>query len=69
MKSSGKLQFNQWYNTDTVLKRFNNITDKNNFSFIQFDVKESYPSITENILHQTNFQTNVQILIRTTYAL
>ena len=42
-----KLQLNQWRNTDAVLKWFNNI------SFIQFDIKEFYPSITENILHET----------------
>ena len=46
-------QLNQWRNTDAVLKWFNNITDKSNCSFIQFDIKEFYPSITENILHQT----------------
>ena len=48
-----KLQLNQWHNTNAVLKWFNNITDKSNCSFIQFDIKEFYPSITENILHQT----------------
>ena len=48
-----KLQLNQRRNTDAVLKWFNNITDKSNCSFIQFDIKEFYPSITENILHQT----------------
>ena len=48
-----KLQLNQWRNTNAVLKLFNNITDKSNCSFIQFDIKEFYPSITENILHQT----------------
>ena len=48
-----KLQLNQWRNTNPVLKWFNNITDKSNCSFIQFDIKEFYPSITENILHQT----------------
>ena len=30
-----------------------NITDRSNCSFIQFDTKEIYPSITEYILHQT----------------
>ena len=47
------LQFNQWRNTDAVLKWFSNIIDKSNCSFIQFDIKEFYPSITETILHQT----------------
>ena len=48
-----KLEINQWHNTDTVLKWFNNITDKSTCSFTQFDIKEFYPSITENILLQT----------------
>ena len=48
-----KLQFNQWRNTDAVLKWFNDITDKSNCNFIQFDIKEFYTSMTENILHQT----------------
>ena len=30
---------NQWRNTDAVLKWFNNIADKSNCSFIQFDIK------------------------------
>ena len=47
-----KLLFNQWRNNNAVLKWFNNITDKSNCSFVQFDIKEFYPSITENILHQ-----------------
>ena len=47
------LQLNQWRHTDAVLKWFNNITDKSNRSFIQFDIKEFYPSITENNLQQT----------------
>ena len=48
-----KLQFNQWRNTDAVLKWFNDITDKSNCNFIQFDMKGFYSSMTENILHQT----------------
>ena len=44
---------NQCRNTDSVLKWFINITGKRSCSFIQFDIKEFYPSITENILHQT----------------
>ena len=48
-----KLQFNQWHKSNTVLKWFSNITDKRNCSFIQFDIKEYYLSITKSILHQT----------------
>ena len=47
------MQFNLWRNTDATLKLFSKITDKRNCSFIQFDIKEFYPSTTENILHQT----------------
>ena len=35
-----KLQFNKRRNTDAVLKCLNNIADKSNFSFIQFDIKD-----------------------------
>ena len=48
-----KLQFNQWCNTNVVLKWFNNITDKSKHTFFQFEIKELYPSVTENIPHQT----------------
>ena len=48
-----KLQFNQWRNTNAVLKWLNKITGKSNCSFILFDIKEFYPSITVNILYQT----------------
>ena len=44
------LQYNQWKNTDDVIKWFKNINDKSSCSFIQFDIKEFYPSITEKIL-------------------
>ena len=49
-----KLEAYQWRNTDAVLKWFNNITNKSNCGFIQFDIKEFYPSITEKIPHQTS---------------
>ena len=48
-----KLKLNQWCNTDAVWKWFNNIAGKSNCRFIQFDIKEFYSLITENILHQT----------------
>ena len=48
-----RLQLHQWRNTNTVLKWFNNIPESN-CSFIQFNFySEFYPSITDNILHQT----------------
>ena len=42
--------FNQWKNTDSVLKWFIDISNKKDSSFIQLDIKEFYPSINEDIL-------------------
>ena len=36
---------NQWKNPDEVIGWFNNIKNKNHFSFIQFDIVNFYPSI------------------------
>ena len=41
---------NQWKNTQAVLEWYKNIPNKNNHSFISFDVVDFYPSITENLL-------------------
>ena len=53
-KISGKLiselHFNQWKNTDSILKWFIRISNKNDCSFIQLDIKEFYPSINEDNL-------------------
>ena len=45
-----KLQFNQWKNTDDVIEWFQNIKNKEYYSFVQMDIKEFYPSITKTIL-------------------
>ena len=45
-----KNDFNQWNNTDSALKWFIDISNTKNCSFIQFDIKEFYPSINEDIL-------------------
>ena len=45
-----KLQLNQWKNTKAVTKWFTAITNKNNSAFIQFDITDYYPSITEYTL-------------------
>ena len=42
-----KLQINQWKNTKAVINWFTAITNKNNTAFIQFDITDFYPSITE----------------------
>ena len=49
-KLISELHFNQWKNTDSVLKLFIDISNKNDCSFIQLDIKEFYPSINEDIL-------------------
>ena len=47
-----KLNYNQWKNTDNVINWFKNITDKKHCKFIQLDIKEFYPSITEETLNK-----------------
>ena len=47
-----KTKFNQWKNSFSVIDWFNNIQDKANLSFIQFDIVEFYPSISENLLKE-----------------
>ena len=47
-----KTDVNQWKNTSNVINCFNNIESKKDCSFIQFDIKEFYPSITEEILEE-----------------
>ena len=44
------LHCNQWRNTSNVINWFQNITDKGNYIFIQFDIEEFYPSITKHVL-------------------
>ena len=41
---------NQWKNTKSVLTWFNNIADKDQHSFIAFDVVHFYPSISIELL-------------------
>ena len=48
------LYVNQWKNSAIVIEWFKNIEDKKNCTFIKFDIRESYPSITETILNKTS---------------
>ena len=41
-----ELDFNQWKNTDDVIRWFRNIPNKSQCKFIQLDIKEFYLSIT-----------------------
>ena len=44
------LALNQWRNTDTVIDWFKSIRNKHLCKFVVFDIREFYPSITENLL-------------------
>eukprot|EP00111_Clytia_hemisphaerica_P006802 TCONS_00019646-protein len=44
------LQINQWKNTNEVIQWFKNIPQKETKTFTVFDIKDFYPSITENLL-------------------
>lgn len=43
------LGVNRWQNTTETMEWFNNIK-KNEYMFIQFDISDFYPPITENLL-------------------
>ena len=45
-----KTKLTQWKNTVSVLQWFKKITNANNYTFIQFDIIDYYPSITEKLL-------------------
>ena len=44
-----KIDVNQWKNTSNVINWFSSIENKENCTFIQFNIKEFYPSITDEI--------------------
>jgi len=48
---ASRLSLNQWKNTQAVINWFNNIIDKNNYTFIEFDIVNFYPSITVKLLN------------------
>ena len=41
---------NQWRDTDPVITWFENVKNKNKCLFMQYDIEEFYPSISENLL-------------------
>ena len=49
----GKINVNQWKNTNNVIKWFTNIENQKDCAFIEFDIKEFYPLITEETLEET----------------
>ena len=46
----GKLNLNQWKNSNDVIEWFRSIPDKSNCTFVTFDIVEFYPSISEELL-------------------
>ena len=46
------MQFNQWKNSQAVVEWFINIRNKNNVSFIVFDIESFYPSISPGLFHK-----------------
>ena len=50
-RSEGESALIQWRNTTEVLEWFKN-ANKNNAAFIQFDIEQYYPSITEGLLNR-----------------
>ena len=49
-KLRSTLGLNQWKSTKSVIEWFSNIESRKNSAFIQLDIKDFYPSITEKIL-------------------
>ena len=47
-----KRNFNQWKNTTAVINWFKSIENKQDFSFICLDIKDFYPSISQDLLNK-----------------
>ena len=48
-----KTEFNQWKSTPDVTTWFDKIENKSKYTFIQFDIVNFYPSITEKLLKES----------------
>ena len=46
------LEVNQWRNFESFIKWFYSVENKSQCKFIQFDIAEFYPSISEEILDE-----------------
>ena len=51
-KIAAATKINQWKNTSSIIKRFNNIGDRDKHNFICFDIVEFYPSIGQDLLNK-----------------
>ena len=49
-KVKAQTRYLQWMNTVSVIQWFKKLEDKKSYSFINFDIVNFYPSITENLL-------------------
>ena len=59
-----KLNLNQWQSTQDVLTWFNEIHPKRGRAFLQCDIVEFYPSISENLLNKAlSFASRKGVLI------
>ena len=45
-----RTQLNLWKNSDSVIEWFKNLENKKSLNFIQFDICEFYPNISEKLL-------------------
>ena len=52
-KLTSSIQVNQWKNSSAVITWCRNIQNKNNCSFIVFDIKNFYPSISLTLFNNT----------------
>ena len=53
------MNINQWRDTSQAIDWFKKLEDKNKSKFIQLDIKEFYPSITEETLDKAiSFDSN-----------
>ena len=52
MKLFQATKINQWKNTVSAIKWFNSLKDKHLMKFVMFDIKDFYPSITQDLLNK-----------------
>ena len=52
MKLFETTKISQWKNTVSAIKWFNSLKDKHLMKFVMFDIKDFYPSITQDLLNK-----------------
>ena len=52
MKLFQATEINQWKNTVSAIKWFSSLKDKHLMKFVMFDIKDFYPSITQDLLNK-----------------